>query len=99
MTDIKTWTLVFVVITFGIYIYIAYASRVSTTSGFYVASGGIPAPSSPRSTAGYREKIRIPGPITAWGMSTGSTAETCKSWIAPASSARSSREKSDQETG
>ncbi len=43
MTQIQIWTLVFVVLTFGIYIYIAYASRVSTTSGFYVAGGGIPA--------------------------------------------------------
>ena len=42
MTDIQTWTLVFVVITFSVYIYIAYASRVSTTAGFYVAGGGIP---------------------------------------------------------
>ena len=46
MTDIQVWTLVFVVLTFGIYIYIAYASRVSTTSGFYVAGGGIPAPAN-----------------------------------------------------
>ncbi|WP_121257017.1 sodium:solute symporter family protein [Nocardioides ferulae] len=46
MTDIQTWTLVFVLITFGIYIYIAYASRVSSTSGFYVAGGGIPAPAN-----------------------------------------------------
>ncbi|SFF65763.1 sodium:solute symporter family protein [Blastococcus tunisiensis] len=46
MSDIQVWTLVFVVITFGIYIYIAYASRVSTTSGFYVAGGGIPAPAN-----------------------------------------------------
>ncbi|MFP5334024.1 MAG: sodium:solute symporter family protein [Actinomycetes bacterium] len=46
MNDIQLWTLVFVVITFGLYIYIAYASRVSTTSGFYVAGGGIPAPAN-----------------------------------------------------
>ena len=46
MSQIQVWTLVFVVITFGIYIYIAYASRVSTTSGFYVAGGGIPAPAN-----------------------------------------------------
>ena len=43
MSDIQTWTLVFVVITFSLYIFIAYRSRVSTTSGFYVAGGGIPA--------------------------------------------------------
>src|SRR5690606_39413261 len=44
MSDIQIWTLVFVILTFSVYIYIAYASRVSTTSGFYVAGGGIPAP-------------------------------------------------------
>jgi cation/acetate symporter len=43
VSDIQVWTLVFVLVTFGAYIYIAYASRVSTTSGFYVAGGGIPA--------------------------------------------------------
>ncbi len=46
MSDIQTWTLVFVVLTFSVYIYIAYASRVNTTAGFYVASGGIPAPAN-----------------------------------------------------
>ena len=46
MSDIQIWTLVFVVLTFGVYIFVAYSSRVSTTSGFYVASGGIPAPAN-----------------------------------------------------
>ena len=46
MSQIQIWTLVFVVLTFGLYIYIAYASRVSTTAGFYVAGGGIPAPAN-----------------------------------------------------
>ncbi|MGB3684290.1 MAG: sodium:solute symporter family protein [Ornithinimicrobium sp.] len=46
MSDIQLWTTVFVVITFSLYIYIAYASRVSDTAGFYVASGGIPAPAN-----------------------------------------------------
>ncbi|KHL17020.1 cation/acetate symporter [Mumia flava] len=46
MTDIQAWTLVFVVITFAIYIYVAWASRVSDTKGFYVAGGGIPAPAN-----------------------------------------------------
>jgi cation/acetate symporter len=43
VSQIQIWTLVFVVLTFGLYIYIAYASRVSNTAGFYVAGGGIPA--------------------------------------------------------
>ena len=46
MTDIQLWTLIFAILTFGVYIYIAYASRVSDTSGFYVAGGGIPAPAN-----------------------------------------------------
>ncbi|MBF4163232.1 sodium:solute symporter family protein [Nocardioides acrostichi] len=46
MSDIQLWTLVFAVVTFGIYIYIAYASRVTDTAGFYVAGGGIPAPAN-----------------------------------------------------
>ena len=46
MSDIQLWTLIFAIITFSVYIYIAYASRVSDTSGFYVAGGGIPAPAN-----------------------------------------------------
>jgi cation/acetate symporter len=46
MTNIQLWTLVFVIITFSVYIYIAYASRVNSTAGFYVAGGGIPAPAN-----------------------------------------------------
>ena len=46
MSEIQTWTLVFVVLSFSVYIYIAYASRVNTTAGFYVASGSIPAPAN-----------------------------------------------------
>jgi cation/acetate symporter len=46
MSNIQLWTLVFVLLTFGLYIYIAYASRVSNTAGFYVAGGGIPAPAN-----------------------------------------------------
>ncbi len=46
MSEIQVWTLVFVVLTFGVYIYVAYASRVNDTSGFYVAGGGIPAPAN-----------------------------------------------------
>ena len=46
MTSVQLWTLIFVAITFSLYIYIAYASRVSDTAGFYVAGGGIPAPAN-----------------------------------------------------
>ena len=46
MSDIQLWTLIFAILTFGTYIFIAYRSRVSDTSGFYVAGGGIPAPAN-----------------------------------------------------
>ena len=46
MSEIQLWTLIFVVVTFSIYIFIAYRSRVSDTAGFYVAGGGIPAPAN-----------------------------------------------------
>jgi cation/acetate symporter len=46
VSEIQLWTLIFVVVTFSIYIFIAYRSRVSDTAGFYVAGGGIPAPAN-----------------------------------------------------
>jgi cation/acetate symporter len=46
MSTTQLWTLVFVVLTFSFYIWIAYRSRVSDTAGFYVAGGGIPAPAN-----------------------------------------------------
>jgi cation/acetate symporter len=46
VTEIQLWTLIFAVLTFGLYIVVAYRSRVSDTAGFYVAGGGIPAPAN-----------------------------------------------------
>ncbi|WP_418277475.1 sodium:solute symporter family protein [Isoptericola jiangsuensis] len=43
MSAIQTWTLVFVGISFAVYLYIAWRSRVKETKGFYVAGQGIPA--------------------------------------------------------
>jgi cation/acetate symporter len=37
------WTWVFVALTFSLYIYIAWRSRVRDTRGFYVAGQGVPA--------------------------------------------------------
>lgn len=42
MSDIQFWTLLFVLGTFAVYIYIAWRSRVKETAGFYVAGQGIP---------------------------------------------------------
>ena len=38
MSDIQLWTLIFAIITFSIYIYIAYASRVGTTAAISVSA-------------------------------------------------------------
>ncbi|MEL7087352.1 MAG: hypothetical protein AAGL98_02740, partial [Planctomycetota bacterium] len=40
MTTLKTWTVGFVILTFGIYLGIAWLSRVSDTKGFFIAGGG-----------------------------------------------------------
>ena len=40
--SIQTWTYVMVGLTFGIYLTIAWMSRVKDTKGFYVAGGGVP---------------------------------------------------------
>lgn len=43
MNPIQFWTLIFVVLSFGLYLFIAWRSRVSDTEGFYVAGHGVPA--------------------------------------------------------
>jgi cation/acetate symporter len=40
--SIQAWTYVMVIVTFGIYMGIAYYSRVRDTKGFYVAGAGVP---------------------------------------------------------
>lgn len=42
MSSIQFWTLIFIVLSFGAYILIAWRSRVKETAGFYVAGQGIP---------------------------------------------------------
>ena len=37
------WTMLFVALTFGLYLFIAWLSRVKDTTGFYVAGRGVPA--------------------------------------------------------
>lgn len=43
MDSIRLWTFAFVGLTFGLYLFIAYRSRVKDTKGFYVAGQGVPA--------------------------------------------------------
>jgi len=41
--DVRTWTAIIVGLSFALYIGIAFASRVRSTAGFYVAGRGVPA--------------------------------------------------------
>jgi cation/acetate symporter len=43
MSAILMWTYIMVGLTFSLYIFIAWRSRVQDTKGFYVAGGGVPA--------------------------------------------------------
>jgi cation/acetate symporter len=42
VSAIQFWTTIFIVVSFAVYIYIAWRSRVKETAGFYVAGQGIP---------------------------------------------------------
>ncbi len=41
--SILSWTYIMVALSFGLYIFIAWRTRVATTAGFYVAGKGVPA--------------------------------------------------------
>jgi len=41
--SVETWTIILVILTFGVYTYIGWMSRVRDTKGFYVAGQGVPA--------------------------------------------------------
>lgn len=49
--SVQTWTFLFVGVTFGLYLVIAWLARVSDTKGFYVAGQGIPAAANGMATA------------------------------------------------
>ena len=49
--SVQAWTFLFVGVTFGLYLVIAWLSRVSDTKGFYVAGQGIPAAANGMATA------------------------------------------------
>ena len=51
MSNLQTWTVGFVVVTFGIYLGIAWLARVNDTKGFFIAGGGVPAPANGMATA------------------------------------------------
>ena len=49
--DVRAWTYLFVTVTFTLYLFIAWRSRVKTTEGFYVAGRGVPAMANGMATA------------------------------------------------
>jgi cation/acetate symporter len=50
----EAWTYTFVTITFIVYLYIGWSSRVRESSGFYVAGRGVPAVANGAATAADR---------------------------------------------
>ncbi|MGY8815819.1 MAG: sodium:solute symporter family transporter, partial [Gammaproteobacteria bacterium] len=49
--DTKTWAFIFVGVTFTLYLFIAWVTRVRDTRGFYVAGQGVPAMANGMATA------------------------------------------------
>ncbi len=49
--SVQGWTFLFVAVTFAVYLFIAWASRVRDTTGFYVAGRGVPAAANGMATA------------------------------------------------
>jgi cation/acetate symporter len=49
--SLELWTFLFIGVTFGVYLAIAWLSRVRDTSGFYVAGRGVPAAANGMATA------------------------------------------------
>ncbi len=49
--NVQQWTLVFVGLSFSLYLYIAWRSRVKDTQGFYVAGRGVPSYANGMATA------------------------------------------------
>lgn len=73
--DLRTWTLLFVGLTFGLYLFIAWRSRVRDTKGFYVAGRGVPAAANGMATAAdwmsAASFISMAGLISTMGYSGG----------------------------
>ena len=49
--SVREWTFLFVALSFGLYLLIAWYSRVRDTKGFYVAGRGVPAAANGMATA------------------------------------------------
>lgn len=75
MDSIRIWTFVFVGLTFGLYLFIAFRSRVKDTKGFYVAGQGVPAAANGMATGAdwmsAASYISMAGLISASGYAGG----------------------------
>jgi cation/acetate symporter len=72
---VQTWTYLFVGLSFGLYLFIAWISRVRDTKGFYVAGQGVPAMANGMATAAdwmsAASFISMAGLISTMGYSGG----------------------------
>ena len=48
---VEVWTTIFVILTFMVYLYIGWRSRVKDSKGFFVADQGVPAIANGAATA------------------------------------------------
>ncbi|HCQ02371.1 MAG TPA: cation acetate symporter, partial [Candidatus Latescibacteria bacterium] len=73
--SVQSWTYIFVSLSFGLYLFIAWISRVRDTEGFYVAGRGIPAAANGMATAAdwmsAASFISMAGLISTMGYSGG----------------------------
>ena len=73
--SVQSWTYIFVSLSFGLYLFIAWRSRVRDTEGFYVAGRGIPAAANGMATAAdwmsAASFISMAGLISTMGYSGG----------------------------
>ncbi len=73
--SVQAWTYLFVSLSFGLYLFIAWRSRVHDTSGFYVAGRGVPAAANGMATAAdwmsAASFISMAGLISTMGYSGG----------------------------
>lgn len=73
--EVRGWTLLFVFLSFGLYLVIAWLSRVKTTKGFYVAGQGVPAMANGMATAAdwmsAASFISMAGLVSAMGYAGG----------------------------
>ncbi len=64
---VETWTTIFVIISFIVYLYIGWRSRVRDSKGFFVADRGVPAIANGAATAADIQSAAVAAPLAIAG--------------------------------